>query len=535
LVVDDSSTARSFIRNSLQRLGVQIYEAEDGDQAAAFLREDPDRIDLIITDLNMERMNGDELIAIVRGELGLEDLPVIFLSGNEDKTKVLTLFKLGATDYLKKPFLQEELVARMRAYLFRVQAQYRLQESVARLRDMNVVKDQFLAACSHDLRSPLTGILGYVQLLEADDSLQETSREMVQGIRRSGDYLLGLIEDLLDIGKMAGGHHDLRMNPQDMAEIIQDSVRTLKHTAQPKKVTVNVAVGTEDTTVMGDSAALMRICNNLVSNAIKFTPEQGRVTVSLRDGRDGQRVLAVTDTGVGIPAEDIPGLFQRYTKSSRKGTGGEKGNGLGLSIVKELVEAHHGTIAVDSTPGEGTTMRVVFPPLRDEKSTRPPEVSHEAPEIELVLPGRPQAPRQPQPTRKGRVLYAEANEEFRQAGAQLLEKMGYEVTVAVDGEDALRQYGASLKGTRFEAVFMDLVMPRLNGLEASRRLRKLEEDLPKDHPQHNLPVPLLAVTTSDIELSLGDCLGAGMNDFLTKPFEASQVAEALERWALVPA
>lgn len=535
LVVDDSPTARSFIRICLQRLGVQIYEAEDGDQAVHFLREDPGRVDLVITDLNMVRMDGDELIVKVRGELGLKDLPVIFLSGNEDKEKVLTLFKLGATDYLKKPFLQEELVARMRAYLLRVQAQYRLHENLAKLRDMNVVKDQFLTACSHDLRSPLTGILGFAQLLEGDGSLKETSLEMVQGIRRSGAYLLEMIEDLLDIGKMASGHHDLRMKPQDLAEITRDSVRTLEHTALPKQVTVNLAVGTEDTRVMGDSAALMRICNNLVSNAIKFTHEGGRVTVSLRDGRDGEMVLAVTDTGIGIAADDIPMLFKRYSKASRSGTNGEAGNGLGLSIVKELVEAHHGTVAVESIPGEGTTMRVLFPRVQDGERALPARTSCDEPEIELVLPGAPKPAAAVESVPRGRILYAEADPELRKAGSRLLEKMGFEVVAAVDGLDALDKFQVSLEAGRFEAVLMDMVMPKLNGLDASRKLRKLEADLPADHPAHNQPVPVLAVTTRDIELSLGDCLGAGMNDFLTKPFVASQVSEALDRWALVPA
>lgn len=535
LVVDDSPIARSFIRNCLQRLGVRIHEAEDGDEAADLLREDPQRVDLVITDLNMVRMNGDQLILVIRNELGLTEMPVIFLSGNEDKEKVLTLFKLGATDYLKKPFLQEELVSRMRAYLTRVKAQYRLKETVAKLRDMNVVKDQFLAACSHDLRSPLTGILGFAQLLEGDGSLRPESLEMVQGIQRSGNYLLSLINDLLDIGKMASGHHNLRMKPQDLGDILEDSVRTLSHTAQPKNVTVNVAVGTEDRHVMGDSAALMRICNNLVSNAIKFTPEGGSVTASLRDGRDGELVLAVSDTGIGIPSENIPELFNRYSKTSQSGTAGEKGTGLGLSIVRELVDAHSGTVAVESEVGQGTTFRVLLPCLKDEENwVVPSPLVEEEPEIELILPGEEPETAEVAPEDRAMILYADDNDVNRTVGSKLLEKMGYEVVLAQDGAEALQKYKKSCRGRRFDAVLMDLMMPEVDGLEATRKIRAFEDGLPDDHISRSQPVPVLAVTANDAELKLGECLSAGMNDFLTKPFVTRQLSEALERWILVP-
>ncbi len=536
LVVDDSRTARNFIKNCLERLGVQIHEADDGDKAVEFLSDPANEVDLVITDLNMKRMNGDTLTLKIRGELGYSDLPIIFLSGNDDKEKILSLFKMGATDYLKKPFLQEELISRMRAYLTRVKAQHKLQDTVARLRDMDLVKDQFLAACSHDLRSPLTGILGYAQLLQDQESLSAEQIEMVEGIHRSGDYLLSLINDLLDIGKMASGRGQIRKDEVDLFEVLEDSVKSLVHTAGPKGVKLDSFSSTEDSRVLGDRSSLMRICNNLLSNAIKFTPGGGEVTVSVRDGRDGELVLAVSDSGIGIKNEDIPELFKRYTKTSQSGTSGEKGTGLGLSITKELVEAHDGTVSVESEVGTGTTFRIHLPTMASQGSNVAPlPAAEEEPSFELVMPGEAAAS-EPEETKGSEllVLLVDDSQINLKVGKALLNKMGFAVETAVDGAEALKMYKTSCRKQRYDLILMDMEMPVLNGLEATQRIRKFEKGLPDDHEVHSSPVIVLAMTANS-GASLGECLSAGMNDFLTKPFVTSQIRDAVERWVMVPA
>ncbi len=537
LVVDDSRTARNFIKNCLTRLGVQIFEADDGDTAVEFLRDPANEVDLVITDLNMVRMDGDALTVAIRGELGYPDLPVIFLSGNDDKEKILSLFKMGATDYLKKPFLQEELVSRMRAYLTRLKMQNSLLDSVARLRDMNLVKDQFLAACSHDLRSPLTGILGYAQLLQDDDSLELAQKEMVEGITQSGDYLLSLISDLLDIGKMASGRSEIQRHEMDLFEVVEDSARSLVHTAGPKGVVLDSFCSAEDTRINGDRSSLMRICNNLLSNAIKFTPEGGSVTVSVRDGRPGELIMAVSDSGIGIKSEDIPDLFNRYTRLSQSGTSGEKGTGLGLSITKELVEAHEGSVAVESVEGEGSTFRIHLPALAAVNSLPAPvEVPDDEPIIELSMPGdepEPEVETVAEPDAPLLVLLADDQAVNRKVGKALLSKMGFEVETAVDGAEALKMYKISCRKRRYDLILMDMEMPVLGGLEATRKVRHFEQGLPDDHEAHSHPVTVLAMTANSAEVSLGDCLSAGMDDFLTKPFVVSQINEAIERWVVV--
>ncbi len=489
----------------------------------------------------MVRMDGDALTIAIRGELGYPEMPVIFLSGNDDKDKILALFKMGATDYLKKPFLQEELISRMRAYLTQVKAKNSLKDSVAHLRDMNLVKDQFLAACSHDLRSPLTGILGYAQLLHGDESLADPHREMVDGIRCSGDYLLQLINDLLDIGKMASGRTEIRHDDVNLFDVVEDSARSLVHTAGPKGIELDSFCAADDTMVSGDRASLMRICNNLLSNAIKFTPEGGNVTVSVRDGRPGELILAVTDTGIGIKNEEIPDLFKRYTRVSQSGTSGEKGTGLGLSITKDLVDAHGGTVAVESNEGEGTTFRIHLPTLSSGNSL-PVEkvVVEEEPMIELNMPGEePETVVEVEAVSVEEtpplfVLLADDQEVNRKVGTALLKKMGLEVETAVDGAEALKMYKISCRKRRYDLILMDMEMPVLNGLESAKKIRLYEQGLADDHPAHDNPVTVLAMTANSGDVSLGECLAAGMDDFLTKPFVVSQIKEAIDRWVAVP-
>ncbi len=527
LVVDDSSTARKFIRSSLGRLGIQIHEADDGDTAVEILRDERNSVDLVITDLTMRRMNGDSLILKIRGELGLTELPVIFLSGNPDKSRILSLFKMGATDYIEKPFLQEELVSRIRAYLSREKTQKQLLSSNARLRDMDLVKDQFIAACSHDFRSPLVGILGYAQLLEGEKTLSDKHLEMVEGIRNSGDYLLSLITDLLDIGKMASGRSEIRKDEVSLFDVLSDSVKSLIHTAGPKGVSLDVCSSVDSSMVLGDRSALLRIANNILSNAIKFTPGGGRVKASVEEGRRADEfVLVVSDSGIGIKEEDIPELFKRYTRASQSGTSGEPGTGLGLSITKSLVEAHGGTLAVESVVGQGTSFRVYLPAFVS-GSLLPKRIE------ECSIPRREPEPAITSDSTNGLfVLLVDDVAVNRAVGQAILKKMGFTVELAEDGSEALEKYKQSCDGRRFDLVLMDIELPILNGLEATEEIRAYESNLPDGHEVHEAPVAIWAMTANS-DAHLGECTSAGMTDFLTKPFVMSQIRDAVDRWNLL--
>jgi len=205
LVVEDSRTARGLIRTCLERLGVQVYEADDGTTALEFLRSGEHPVHMVVTDLNMREMNGDALCLHIRKDLGLESLPVIFLSSTEDQSTVLGLYKMGASDYLRKPFFQEELLARLRGYLEREKLTIELRKSVEQLEETNRLKDAVLSLCSHDLRSPVEEILKRANRLEEFGSITDAQRKVLTGITESGYHFFSLLEGLLGEYEGASG------------------------------------------------------------------------------------------------------------------------------------------------------------------------------------------------------------------------------------------------------------------------------------------------------------------------------------------
>ncbi len=518
LIVDDSPSAREIVSSCLEQLGVNTYMADDGDSGYAILEQMEGAIDLVVTDLKMKNMDGDALCLRIRNDLGAKDLPVIFLSRIDDRETILSLFKMGATDYLTKPFFREELVARLRTHLERQALTRELQKHVMQLEGLNQLKDDFLAVCSHDLRSPLVGMMGFADMLADDDDLSGDHREMLGGIKASGEYLLELINDILDLGRIDATKDDLNAAPVSIHHVLETSLQTLRYIAKPKDTTLYLVDRSAGRRVQGDRNALTRVFNNLISNAIKFSPAGSEVTVTIGPCENDRMPITVVDTGIGIPNEQIPHLFSRYSKASRTGTSGEKGTGLGLVITRELVEAHLGTVVACSEEGKGSTFTVTLPALK--------YCDDEVADQEILTADIATDEDEPK-----RVLLVDDDPTNLKVGRHILEKLGHDVTVSEGGQEAVEMYRESLSGDRFQIVLMDMEMPGVDGLEASRRIRAIEEDLPEEHPYGHDPVPILAMTANTIEGHLSACLTAGMNDFLTKPFRVDQIRRALARWS----
>ncbi len=364
LVVDDNLTTRHIIAGLLRGERLEVTEAADGREAYDLAAAAPAPFDLVVTDCVMPNLDGEGLCRRLRRNLGWTEVPVIFLSALAEKSRILSMFQAGGTDYLMKPFAKEELLARIRVHLETRRLTRELRARVEELHRLNKQKDDFLAVASHDLRSPLTGILGFTELICLDRALNPEHRTFLGHIRTSGEFLLSLINDVLDLARIQAEGRELERRPVDVAEVAADTVRTLRHMATPKEIEVSLLDRHQASRpiVGGDRSALLRVCNNLVSNAIKFTPRGGQVTVTIEPGAAGAVVLAVTDTGMGIPPEQIAHLFDRFSKASRRGTAGEASTGLGLAITKELVDRHGGRIEVRSQVGAGSVFRVSLPP-----------------------------------------------------------------------------------------------------------------------------------------------------------------------------
>ncbi|MFA5904247.1 MAG: hybrid sensor histidine kinase/response regulator [Desulfobacula sp.] len=360
LVVEDSDSARERIVSSLKELQVGIWEADDGVTALEKIRQNPDKIDLVISDLHMVQMDGDELCRKIRTELMMTALPVIILSADIDKKTTIDLFKAGATDYLYKPFIHEELVARIHVHLKQEKMKKVLKKNVIELQALDKMKNDFLAVCSHDLKSPLSCIVGFADILTREIENPDHI-EMLKDILSSGEDLLSLINDILDLSRAEAERQEMEMDPIEPAKIISGCIHLLESAASLKHISLSMVDKAGETQIMGNASALSRIFNNLITNAIKFTPEKGQISITVKISDDNTLTVSVMDNGIGIPENKINELFTRYSRLSRKGTAGEKSTGLGLAIAKELAQHHRGTISVKSREGKGSIFKVSFP------------------------------------------------------------------------------------------------------------------------------------------------------------------------------
>lgn len=502
LVVDDSRLARQIVAGTLRQKGVTVLEAEDGQAAFDIICKQMNDIDLLLTDLIMPVMKGDELCMKTRHELGLKDLPIVFLTASEDQNEILNLFKAGANDYLIKPFVREELLARLEVHLDRAQLNKRLRESISELQSLNRMKDDLLAVCSHDLRSPLTGILGFTGLLLEKDYLEKDDRENLTQVVNSGEFLLSLINDILDLSKSQAETAELETEPLSMPDVARTSLKALEHMANAKKQRLEFIDHSSQHIVAGNRSGLIRVFNNLLSNAIKFTPEGKEIQMVMENSPAERLVITITDQGIGIAPDKLPFLFDKFSKASRSGTSGEKGTGLGMSIIKEMVEKHGGEIQVDSVEGRGSSFRISLP-LAAEAKAQEPEAVAAVEDLEASE------------KRSCTILVAEDNPVNSRLAVKFLEKAGHQVTVAANGKEALER----LESTQFDLIFMDMHMPEMDGLEAAKALRA-----------RKIETPVIALTGSTSENDVNACTRAGMNDFLTKPFKAVDLTSKISQW-----
>lgn len=506
LVVDDSATARDAVKKVLKPEGINIVEAENGMEALEILCKRMSEIDILIVDLIMPVMEGDELVEKVRKELGLTDLPIIFLTAETEQARLLELFDCGGSDYLTKPFVKEELLARILVHLERKQLTQRLRKAVAELHDLNKMKDDLITVCSHDLRSPLHGILGYIDLLLDRDYLKPDDREGLEDTKGAGIYLMDLINDILDLSKIQSGSEDISMSPLNISHLVESCYKTMKNMADSKELDLTMTDEFCNAIISGNRSSLMRAVNNLLSNAIKFTPPGNGISIAIRETSGSGVEIVISDSGIGIEEKDIPKLFDKYSRTSRVGTKGERGTGLGMSIVKEIVQLHGGNIAVDSTVGKGSAFAIVLPVLKTVigKSFSCSSDQGIAKQETRVCKG------------SYRILLVEDNPVNVRFASQILERSGHKVTHAENGWAAI----ACVMEEAFDLIFMDIEMPELNGFETSQKIRELG----------NAKVPIVALTGRPREEMVDKIAGCGINDFLLKPFPPQALEEIISKW-----
>jgi len=356
LIVDDiPSNIR--ILGQLLRARYDILVATGGKNALS-IAASQNPPDLVLLDIMMPGMDGYEVCRRLKSDPRSENIPVIFITAKgevEDETKGL---ETGAVDYIVKPFTPSIVMARVRTHLELKRQRDKLARMTRDLTELNHMKDNLLAVCSHDLRSPLNGILGFADLLLEKEYLEEEDREGLTHIKTSGNVLLGLINDILDLSKARAEQVDLEMEPVALSDVIKTSISSLKHMAVRKGQDLDLADNAPHAHAMGNASGLGRVFNNLLSNAIKFSPEEGQIAVEVAPANASSVAITVRDTGIGISGKDLPRIFERFYRCDRCRP--TEGFGLGLSLARAIVRSHGGKVHVTSRPGLGSTFFVII-------------------------------------------------------------------------------------------------------------------------------------------------------------------------------
>ncbi|MDD3313375.1 hybrid sensor histidine kinase/response regulator, partial [Pseudodesulfovibrio sp.] len=353
LVVEDSASFRALLRSLLLRQMFQVVEAVDGRTALDVLRTDGG-IGLVIVDYLLDGLDGVSLVKAIRAGYSRNSLPVIGISSSREPQLSVRFIKHGANDFLPKPFEAEE-------FHCRVDRCVEMAEVVRQLERANRIKNQFLGMAVHDLRSPINGINGLSEMLldNVYGELATEQREVIEFIHSANLQMNTLVSDLLDISVIEAGQLRLELREASLAEVAAQAIHFHSLAAKAKSITIHPLEGDAPRFAF-DARRVGQVLDNLLSNAIKFSPVGTAVRVTL-EAADGRAVVSVIDQGQGIPPGEADLLFQSFRRTSVRPTAGEGSTGLGLAIVPKIVEAHGGTIGVESEFGHGAIFRFSLP------------------------------------------------------------------------------------------------------------------------------------------------------------------------------
>ena len=371
----------------------------------------------------------------------------------------------------------------------------------------NLAKTDFLANMSHEIRTPMNAIVGLSNILIKDESLTSRQQHMIDTLKVSADTLMYLINDLLDLTKIESNKLDLEKIPFKLTDVISHVVSINQIKANDKSITLKNSIPREVyKEYIGDPTRIQQIILNLVSNAIKFT-DKGEVHIDLELQENSNTDLDlikinIKDTGTGIEKDKQNLVFEKFTQADTSINRSYGGSGLGLSIVTKLVKAMGGKISLESDFGKGSTFSIILPLVKSKNQM----LTHDVVEnVDIILDKK--------------ILLVEDYEPNIVVAGYVLEELGYEYDVARNGEEAIEKFN-DFSG--YSVVLMDVQMPKMSGLDATKAIRKSDKD--------NNQIPIIAMTANAMKEDEQKCLEAGMNAYLSKPLEFDKLRETIEKF-----
>lgn len=547
-LVDDNPENVTVLIDYLKKRSMDVTPLYSGEELLEAIKKQAP--DIILLDIMMDDgIDGFETCRRLKEDEATWDIPVIFMSARTESIDKVKGFNLGAVDYIAKPIHGAELLSRLTTHLtinklqkeLRIantkleekvlertrelsktnkaltlavkdheQAREKLSQAKEAAEAANNIKDQIMRNISHEFRTPLNGIMGMMSLL-SDTELSDEQADYLENLKLSADDLLALVDDLLDLSKIEAGKLEVAAKPFNVRRLTDRIVLLFRSPAQKKGIPFTAEIDPSlQGDFIGDPFKVQQVIVNLADNALKFT-EKGSVQITVKAvSQTGDRTtlaFTVSDTGIGIPASQITAIFNSFMQLDGGYSRRYGGIGLGLTIVKGLVELMKGTIRVESEVDKGSRFIIELPFNKAAPQTGEPDAAPAA--IKTV--------QQRRDSRAPCILVAEDEGINRKYISQFLELNGYRVEEAADGRQVLEM----LEAKKIDLVLMDIGMPVLNGLDAAIQIRKKEENTARH-------IPILALTAHVHMEDIENYRHAGLDGVISKPVDETKLLAGIE-------
>ncbi len=495
IIVDDVAANLKVLGEILKGEGYRVRPVLSGLQALqAAEKEKPD---LIILDVMMPAMNGYEVAGRLRKDPKLNDIPIIFISALNDGEDIIKAFQSGGVDYIAKPFKAEEVKARIATHL-------KISQQNQELHRLNIEKDKFFSIIAHDLRGPMGGFMGLTEIMADESQIfsEEERKELALDLKNSAQSTFNLLEQLLEWSQMERGLTDFKPQTLLLRDLTEKSILPILESAKVKALEISIDI--PNTLVFfADRNMVQTILRNLTSNAIKFTPEGGKVSISARkEGNDTVRI-AVEDTGIGMNPQMVENLFRIDINTKRPGTNGEHSTGLGLILCKEFIEKNGGHISVASQLGQGSVFSFTLPFDGEKEVPGFPEVSQISDPGEKIMQNL-------------KIVIAEDDEISGKLLAAMVKGISSTILIARNGTEAV---AICQQNADIDLVLMDISMPLSDGFEATRQIRQFNSD-----------VIIIAQTSLSLAKDIENAKVAGCNDHISKPIKKTELMALIEKY-----